>query len=165
MATTSDGESTYQSGGARGKFRKRPVRRSAQATPYDRPPTALRNNSPSLYAKLVDPVSRLIYVGADRLFGIFRKRLPPVLAQRLPVPQSVTPGTNHRTKRQRREIKQTRRENLRRVRVPGRAGESNGVCESGNQQADLEVLQAAPPLVELRGLFVWSSFHVRDRVS
>ncbi|KAI3809297.1 hypothetical protein L1987_25268 [Smallanthus sonchifolius] len=84
MATAGDGVSTYQSGGAGGKFRKRPVRRSAQATPYDRPPTALRNNSPSLFAKLVDPASRLIYAGADRLFGVFRKRLPPAPAQRLP---------------------------------------------------------------------------------
>ncbi|KAK9078686.1 hypothetical protein SSX86_002743 [Deinandra increscens subsp. villosa] len=87
MATAGDGVTTYQSGGAGGKFRKRPVRRSAPATPYDRPPTAIRNNNnPSLLAKLVDPASRLLYAGADRLFGVFRKRLPSVPAQRLPGP-------------------------------------------------------------------------------
>lgn len=84
MATAGDGVTTYQSGGVGGKFRKRPIRRSSPGTPYDRPPTALRNNSSSLLAKLVDPASRLIYAGADRLFGVFRKRLPPIPAQRLP---------------------------------------------------------------------------------
>ncbi|KAI3776434.1 hypothetical protein L1987_46216 [Smallanthus sonchifolius] len=79
------------------------------------------------------------------------------LFEEMTFPQAVTPGTNHRTKRQQREIKQTRRENLWQVRVLGRAGESSGVCESGNQQADIEVLQVVPPLVELRGLFVGSS--------
>ncbi|KAL8241530.1 hypothetical protein R6Q59_014884 [Mikania micrantha] len=80
MATTGDGVYTYQSGGAGGKLRKRPNRRSAPATPYDRPFTALRNNNTSLFAKLVDPASRLIYAGADKLFGVFRKRLPAIQA-------------------------------------------------------------------------------------
>ncbi|XP_024970131.1 nuclear pore complex protein NUP1-like isoform X1 [Cynara cardunculus var. scolymus] len=84
MATSGDGMAPYQGGGLGGKFRKRPIRRSAQGTPYDRPPTALRNNSPSLFAKLVDPASRLIYAGADRLFGVFRKRLPSIAARRPP---------------------------------------------------------------------------------
>lgn len=89
MATAGDGMTPYQSGGAGGKLRKKPIRRSAPATPYDRPPTALRNNNnnnhnPSLFSKLVDPASRLIYAGADRLFGVFRKRLPSIPAQRPP---------------------------------------------------------------------------------
>ncbi|KAM0068742.1 hypothetical protein Hdeb2414_s0002g00076531 [Helianthus debilis subsp. tardiflorus] len=84
MATAGDGLTTYQSGGAGGKLRKRPIRRSSQTTPYDRPPVAIRNNNnnPSFFAKLVDPASRLIYAGADRLFGVFRKRIPTVPAQR-----------------------------------------------------------------------------------
>ncbi|PHU27770.1 hypothetical protein BC332_06102 [Capsicum chinense] len=63
------------SGGAGGKFRKRPVRRN-QTTPYDRPPTALRN--PSWLTKLLfDPASRLITSGAQRfLSSLFSKRLP-----------------------------------------------------------------------------------------
>ncbi|KAJ0771338.1 hypothetical protein HanPI659440_Chr07g0267831 [Helianthus annuus] len=84
MATAGDGLTTYQSGGAGGKLRKRSIRRSSQTTPYDRPPIAIRNNNnnPSFFAKLVDPASRLIYAGADRLFGVFRKRIPTVPAQR-----------------------------------------------------------------------------------
>ncbi|XP_019192778.1 PREDICTED: nuclear pore complex protein NUP1-like isoform X2 [Ipomoea nil] len=75
-----DGEPTaaYDAGGAGGKFRKRPLRRP-QATPYDRPPTALRN--PSWLTKLVvDPASKLINAGAQRFLApLFRKRLPPPL--------------------------------------------------------------------------------------
>ncbi|KAF5799253.1 hypothetical protein HanXRQr2_Chr07g0302441 [Helianthus annuus] len=84
MATAGDELTTYQSGGDGGKLRKRPIRRSSQTTPYDRPPIAIRNNNnnPSFFAKLVDPASRLIYAGADRLFGVFRKRIPTVPAQR-----------------------------------------------------------------------------------
>ncbi|KAI3734595.1 hypothetical protein L6452_14067 [Arctium lappa] len=81
MATAGDGRAPYESSGAGGKFRKRPFRRSVQATPYDRPPTPLRNSNPGLFTKLVDPASRLIYAGAHRLFGAFRKRLPPLLSQ------------------------------------------------------------------------------------
>ncbi|KAI3816882.1 hypothetical protein L1987_10666 [Smallanthus sonchifolius] len=78
MATAGDGSAPYESGGAGGKFRKRPFRRSTPATPYDRPPTVVRNNNPSMLKKLVDPASRLIYAGANRLFGVFRKSLPPL---------------------------------------------------------------------------------------
>ncbi|XP_024989451.1 nuclear pore complex protein NUP1-like isoform X1 [Cynara cardunculus var. scolymus] len=81
MATAGDGRAPYESSGTGGKFRKRPFRRSVQATPYDRPPTPLRNSNPGLLTKLVDPASRLIYAGAHRLFGAFRKRLPPLLLQ------------------------------------------------------------------------------------
>lgn len=84
MATAGDGRAPYESSGAGGKFRKRPYRRSTPATPYDRPPTALRNNNPGLFTKLVDPASRLIYAGVHKLFGVFRKRLPPLSLQGLP---------------------------------------------------------------------------------
>ncbi|KAL1549688.1 nuclear pore complex protein NUP1-like isoform X1 [Salvia divinorum] len=81
--------SSYGGGGAGGKFRKKPFRR--QATPYDRPPTAFRDNntnsndsSRSWLTKLVvEPASKLISYGADRFFAsVFRRRLPP-----LPPPQ------------------------------------------------------------------------------
>ncbi|CAI9296248.1 unnamed protein product [Lactuca saligna] len=94
MATAGDGRAPYESSGAGGKFRKRPYRRSTPATPYDRPPTALRNNNPGLFTKLVDPASRLIYAGVHKLFGVFRKRLPPLSLQGLPgiseEPQNVS---------------------------------------------------------------------------
>ncbi|KAJ8649610.1 hypothetical protein MRB53_002633 [Persea americana] len=64
-------------GGAGGKIRRRLPRRT---TPYDRPPTALRNPSTdgrsSWLSKLVDPASRIISGSAARLFSsVFRKRL------------------------------------------------------------------------------------------
>lgn len=76
----------YQTGGAGGKFQKRTIRRSAQTTPYDRPLTAIRNNNnnPSIFSKLTNPASRLLYAGADKLFGVFRKRLPSIPPQILP---------------------------------------------------------------------------------
>ncbi|XP_057980732.1 nuclear pore complex protein NUP1 isoform X2 [Malania oleifera] len=73
---------TAAEGGAGGKFRKRPSRRT-HTTPYDRPPTALRPiGNGSWISKLVDPASKLITSGANRLFSsVFRKRLPaPPLA-------------------------------------------------------------------------------------
>ncbi|XP_068342802.1 nuclear pore complex protein NUP1-like isoform X2 [Pyrus communis] len=77
--------------GAGGKFRKTPFRRTTQATPYDRPPTTLRNPSAAndgWLSKLVDPAQRLISNSAHRLFSsVFRKRLPP--------PQSPSTGVNH----------------------------------------------------------------------
>ncbi|KAG4982997.1 hypothetical protein JHK87_027746 [Glycine soja] len=74
-------ENPYEGGGGGGfgKFRKRPFRRS-QTTPYDRPPTALRNPNQSngWFSKLVDPAQRLIASSANKLFAsVFRKRLPP----------------------------------------------------------------------------------------
>ncbi|OMO52489.1 hypothetical protein COLO4_37176 [Corchorus olitorius] len=46
MATMRDVSNPYDGGlGAGGKFRKWPFRRTTQTTPYDRPPTALRNPS------------------------------------------------------------------------------------------------------------------------
>jgi len=65
-------------GGGFGKFRKRPLRKT-QTTPYDRPPTALRNpnRNNGWFSKLVDPAQRLIASSAHKLFGsVFRKRLP-----------------------------------------------------------------------------------------
>ncbi|XP_057778695.1 nuclear pore complex protein NUP1 isoform X3 [Salvia miltiorrhiza] len=89
MSTAEEGEaaanattSSYGGGGAGGKFRKKPFRQ--QATPYDRPPTALRGNntnsddSSSWWTKLLEPASKAISYGADRFFGsVFRRRLPP----------------------------------------------------------------------------------------
>ncbi|XP_050154680.1 nuclear pore complex protein NUP1-like isoform X2 [Malus sylvestris] len=84
----------YEGLGAGGKFRKTPFRRTTQATPYDRPPTILRNPSAAndgWLSKLVDPAQRLISSGAHRLFSsVFRKRLPP--------PQSPSTGVNHEAK-------------------------------------------------------------------
>ncbi|KAK7279079.1 hypothetical protein RJT34_24123 [Clitoria ternatea] len=83
MATAREGNNPYESGGEGGfgKFRKRPFRRT-QTTPYDRPPTALRNpnaNNNGWFSKLVvDPAQRLIVSSAHRLFSsVFRKQLPP----------------------------------------------------------------------------------------
>ncbi|KAG6680482.1 hypothetical protein I3842_13G045400 [Carya illinoinensis] len=80
--------------GTGGKFRKRPFRRTTHTTPYDRPPTALRNpsivgtannNSNGWLSRLVDPAQRLIASSAHRIFSsVFRKRLtqpPPPLQQ------------------------------------------------------------------------------------
>ncbi|KAJ7970648.1 Nuclear pore complex protein NUP1 [Quillaja saponaria] len=79
MATARE-ENRYEEGGlgTGGKFRKRPFRRT-QTTPYDRPPTALRNSTSNngWLSKLVDPAQRLITSSAHRLFSsVFRKRLP-----------------------------------------------------------------------------------------
>ncbi|KAC9534227.1 hypothetical protein E3N88_45670 [Mikania micrantha] len=78
MATAGDGNGSapYENSGAGGKLRKRPFRRSTPATPYARPPTAVRNNNPSMLKKLMDPASRLISSDANRLFDVFRKNLP-----------------------------------------------------------------------------------------
>ncbi|CAJ2673569.1 unnamed protein product [Trifolium pratense] len=78
MATARE-ENGYEGGGGFGKFRKRPFRRT-QTTPYDRPPTALRNpnHNNGWLSKLLDPAQRLITYSAHRLFAsVFRKRLPP----------------------------------------------------------------------------------------
>ncbi|CAB4299180.1 unnamed protein product [Prunus armeniaca] len=81
----------YEGMGAGGKFRKTPFRRTSHSTPYDRPPTSLRNPSTAndgWLSKLVDPAQRLISYSAHRLFSsVFRKRLPP--------PQSPSTGVNH----------------------------------------------------------------------
>ncbi|MCD9645868.1 hypothetical protein HAX54_035178 [Datura stramonium] len=101
MSTAGDGTAAsasagaYEGGGAGGKFRKRPLRRN-QATPYDRPPTALRN--PSWLTKLVvDPASKLITSGAQRLFSsIFSKRLPPPPT---PLPPPTPPGPSQESQK------------------------------------------------------------------
>ncbi|XP_052185451.1 nuclear pore complex protein NUP1-like isoform X2 [Diospyros lotus] len=78
--TAGEGPSSSYSAGAGGKFRRKPLRR-AQATPYDRPPTALRNprtNNGWLSKIVVDPASKLISASARLFFSsLFRKRLPP----------------------------------------------------------------------------------------
>ncbi|CAK8570492.1 unnamed protein product [Lathyrus sativus] len=78
MATARE-ENRYEGGGGYGKFRKRPLRKS-QPTPYDRPPTALRNPNQNngWLSKLIDPAQRFITYSAHKLFSsVFRKRLPP----------------------------------------------------------------------------------------
>ncbi|KAL2555647.1 calcium-dependent protein kinase 1-like [Forsythia ovata] len=90
--------SSYEGGGAGGKFRKRPFRRINQTTPYDRPVNAPRgiavtntsndNNVSWLTKLVVDPASKFIYYGANRLFSsVFRKRLP--------APPRRAPEANH----------------------------------------------------------------------
>lgn len=72
---------TYE-GGAGGKFRNRPGRKSS--TPYDRPPTgshALRNpfadeKRSGWLSRIVNPASRIIKSSATRFFAsMFQKRL------------------------------------------------------------------------------------------
>ncbi|KAG5237921.1 nuclear pore complex protein [Salix suchowensis] len=98
MTTRESNERPYEDGGGYGKFRKRPLRRRTQSTPYDRPATAIRNPSGSgngWLSKLVDPAQRLIASGAQRLFAsVFRKRLPapPTVA-----PPYKTPETERET--------------------------------------------------------------------
>ncbi|CAK8572926.1 unnamed protein product [Lathyrus sativus] len=92
MATEGN-ENPYE-GGTGGKFRKRPLRRTQ--TPYDRPPTALRNpnrNNNGWLSKLVDPAHRLITHGAHSLFSsLLRKRLPP------PPPPPISSGMEQETR-------------------------------------------------------------------
>ncbi|KAL9419319.1 hypothetical protein AB3S75_037140 [Citrus x aurantiifolia] len=90
--------------GAGGKFKKPPFRRSTQATPYDRPPTALRNptanvninnNNNGWLSKLVDPAQRLIVSSAHRLFAsVFRKRLTPPPPPAPPEPEANSEAIN-----------------------------------------------------------------------
>ncbi|KAI3408760.1 uncharacterized protein J3R85_020043 [Psidium guajava] len=116
MATSQSERSPYEaSGGAGGKFRKKPYRRH-QATPYDRPPTALRNvgiapgdGGNGWLRKIVDPAQRLIAAGAHRLFSsVFRKRLtqpPPP-----PPPQPPEADRDERDKQQETVLLGTSRE-------------------------------------------------------
>ncbi|OMP06634.1 hypothetical protein COLO4_08015 [Corchorus olitorius] len=90
MATMIDVSNPYDGGlGDGGKFRKWP------STPYDRPPTAIRNPSGGAgkngwLSKLVDLAQRLITSSAHRLFAsVFRKRLP---APPPHPPQALEPG-------------------------------------------------------------------------
>ncbi|XP_038679291.1 nuclear pore complex protein NUP1-like isoform X2 [Tripterygium wilfordii] len=98
-------ESYEGGGGGYGKFPKRPFRRH-NGTPYDRPPTAIRNPSSSnsnvggsnhgWLSRLVDPAQRLIASSAHRLFGsVFRKRLPQPPA---PDPLPMEPEANQETR-------------------------------------------------------------------
>lgn len=82
MATSGDGVNSHQTRGSGGKFRKRHIQRNTQATPYDRP--IVRNNQPNLFAKLMNPASMLIHAGADRVFGVFRKRFCSIPAECVP---------------------------------------------------------------------------------
>ncbi|KAI4385791.1 hypothetical protein MLD38_003785 [Melastoma candidum] len=85
-------------GGAGGKFRKKPYRRPHAATPYDRPPSSVRDfpgflsgsgkgrgaGNDGWLKRIVDPAQRLIAAGAHKLFAsVFQKRLaePPLPQQ------------------------------------------------------------------------------------
>ncbi|MBA0630031.1 hypothetical protein Godav_002166 [Gossypium davidsonii] len=96
MATAREEGNPYDGAqGAGGKFKKRPFRRTTKTTPYDRPPTSIRNPSGSSnengwLSKLVDPARRLITSSAHRLFAsVFTKRLPPPPP---PTPQLLDSG-------------------------------------------------------------------------
>ncbi|KAG4150689.1 hypothetical protein ERO13_D04G018900v2 [Gossypium hirsutum] len=98
MATAREEGNPYDGAqGAGGKFKKRPFRRTTKTTPYDRPPTSIRNPSGSSnengwLSKLVDPARRLITSSAHRLFAsVFTKRLPPPPP---PTPQLLDSETN-----------------------------------------------------------------------
>ncbi|XP_039060405.1 nuclear pore complex protein NUP1-like isoform X2 [Hibiscus syriacus] len=98
MATAREEGNPYEGGlGAGGKFRKRPLRRATKTTPYDRPPTSIRNPAGTgdrngWLSKLVDPARRLFTSSAHRLFAsVFTKRLPPPPLQ---TPQLPDSGTN-----------------------------------------------------------------------
>ncbi|KAJ0966345.1 hypothetical protein J5N97_027483 [Dioscorea zingiberensis] len=82
----------YEGGGAGGKLRRRPLRRAAAATPYDRPPSSVRGGLGAIrngwLSRIVDPASRIITGGASRIFSsVFRK--PPALPA-LPAPQPLS---------------------------------------------------------------------------
>lgn len=97
MAAAGDGRtatsSAYEGGGAGGKFRRRPFGRN-KTTPYDRPPTSLRN--PSWLTKLfIDPATKLITSGARRFFtSIFQKRLTPAPTPLPPRPEARQESKN-----------------------------------------------------------------------
>ncbi|KAK9122959.1 hypothetical protein Sjap_012561 [Stephania japonica] len=83
--------SAADEGGAGGKMRRKPLRRASSATPYDRPASALRNNTgiANIGAESGTNgwLSRFIARGAQRFFSsVFRKALP--------APQTVS-DTNH----------------------------------------------------------------------
>ncbi|KAI3496244.1 hypothetical protein L1887_38599 [Cichorium endivia] len=52
--------------------------RRCPAKPYDRPPTAGRNNNLGLLPMVVDTTTRLIYAATHKIFGVLRKRVPPL---------------------------------------------------------------------------------------
>ncbi|KAL9688413.1 hypothetical protein QQ045_032834 [Rhodiola kirilowii] len=95
MSTAANGISQYDGSGAGGKFRRKPIRKS-QATPYDRPPIAVRNPSSGngWLSKIIDPASKIITASAHRLFSsVFRKRLLPPPQQTPPHPVATQPAS------------------------------------------------------------------------
>uniref|UniRef100_A0A7N0RD27 Nuclear pore complex protein n=1 Tax=Kalanchoe fedtschenkoi TaxID=63787 RepID=A0A7N0RD27_KALFE len=88
MSAAANEASAYEGRGAGGKFRRQLFRKS-QATPYDRPATAVRNPSSATgwLSKIVDPASKILTASAHRLFSsVFRKRLLPPQQQTPPPP-------------------------------------------------------------------------------
>ncbi|KAK1396601.1 Nuclear pore complex protein nup1 [Heracleum sosnowskyi] len=91
MAIASEGETSYR-GGAGGKFQKRPARRH-QTTPYDRPPSIVRNPRPGGWvSKLFDPASRFVSARAFKFFSNFRKRITEAEQEPKDGPQEVAPN-------------------------------------------------------------------------
>lgn len=96
MATSRDESNPYGALGAGGKFRKKPYRRPP-STPYDRPPTAIRNPTivpgavgNSWLRKLVDPARKLLATTAQRFYtSVFRKRLTQPSPSPSPPPQAL----------------------------------------------------------------------------
>ncbi|KAK4759948.1 hypothetical protein SAY87_023079 [Trapa incisa] len=82
MATSREESDPHGVSGAVGKFRKKPYRR-VPSTPYDRPPTAIRNPSiapgdvsNSWLRKVVDPAHKLLAATARGFYtSVFRKHL------------------------------------------------------------------------------------------
>ncbi|KAK4284009.1 hypothetical protein QN277_000900 [Acacia crassicarpa] len=147
MATAREGN-PYEGGGlgAGGKFRKRPFRRN-QTTPYDRPPSVLRNPSTNRkygwFSKLVDPAQRLITTGAHMLFSsVFRKRLPA------PPPSTSTSPPNPLPSEAEHEVRDNEQEaaaiatNDTSVKQQGVVGESDNQmnCSERGGFTDLEKL-------------------------
>ncbi|XP_071725192.1 nuclear pore complex protein NUP1-like [Rutidosis leptorrhynchoides] len=92
--SSSRGNAYESESGGFGKFRKKTNRRSHQSTPYDRPPTAIRNSLPnnvsrSWFSRIVDPTQRLITSSAHWFFDSVRKRLPA------PITPLVEPERDH----------------------------------------------------------------------
>ncbi|KAI4373109.1 hypothetical protein MLD38_011271 [Melastoma candidum] len=108
-APEANGRNPYDSspgggGGAGGKFRKKPYRRPHSSTPYDRPPSSVRDLSgllPSFAGgersgnggwlrRIVNPAQRIISASAHKLFGsVFQKRIT-----RPPPPATPTPPSH-----------------------------------------------------------------------
>ncbi|VVA97141.1 unnamed protein product [Arabis nemorensis] len=112
MASAARGESSNPYGGGLGtggKFRK-PTARRSQKTPYDRPPTSVRNSvlgggedrgGGGWLSKVLDPAQRLVTYSANRLFGSLFENLRLSGEMRLQSPEQrqlperdVIPETN-----------------------------------------------------------------------
>ncbi|XP_047325420.1 nuclear pore complex protein NUP1-like [Impatiens glandulifera] len=86
MASSAGEGTSYEGGGVGGKFRKRPLRKTP-STPYDRPPTTLRNPNTDggWFSKIITPASKLVTSSAQLFFSsLLRKRIAPPPQQSQP---------------------------------------------------------------------------------